>query len=321
MLGCFGFCLVIGYCENYFPRYNSPGELVEAVVRGYQSQNNTLLEACYGKSRKQLRGDMEINFQKKFYLSVDAKAVNINKTEELFSMGNYYCMGVSFDFLLKDRKSLPYYEYYFVHKTGGTYKVLTKLECPRALLDAFEEKKDNMQESALYREYEKQTVKFTSGNPASAEQIYGRFQELLEGPPAEMEKNLSLVCGVFLMAIAELGIVCVLIYLFRLMKHLQNTARPLSGKNNGSRISGKSVRRRFRNKYSAPGTEKGRGRQRTLNRTPVNTLQSTGSAAAARSGRGRLPHPHTAARSQMRSGKASIFDGRKDNIPHTGTQA
>lgn len=323
LLGCFGLCLVIGYNENRLSRYNSPGKLVEAVVRGYQSQNNTLLEACYGKSSKQLKGDKEIDFQKKFYLAVDAKGVNINKTEELLSMGDYYCMGVSFDFFLGGRKPLPYYEYYFVHKTGSNYKVLTKLECPRALMDAFQEKKDNMQDSGLYRKYKKQTMDFTSGNPSSAEQIYGRFQDLLEGPPVEMEKNLRLVCSVFLMAIAELGIVCALIYLFRLRKRLRNSARPLSGKTRGRRLSGKSHGRRFRSKYFTPGTERSKGRQRAINRTPINVLRNTGSAGSSGAGgeRRRLSHPRTARRRRTKSGGASIFDSRKDNIPHTGTHA
>lgn len=225
---CFGICLVIGYHETHRFSFNSPGNLVKAVVSGYQNQNNALLRYCYEKSTKQILKDREIQFQKKFYLSVDARAVKIQGVEKLFQRENYECMGVYFDFL-RGGKSIPFYEYYFVHKTEkGRYEALTSVECPRTLLDVFEKNKDKMQESSLYRKYMKQTKRFSSENPSISENIYGRFQDLLVGVPPEMKKNLKLVGDIFLMAIVELGIACILIFLFRIRKRFQNTAMSLT---------------------------------------------------------------------------------------------
>lgn len=232
LLCCFSLCIVIGSYKNRSVGYKSPKEVVEAVVYAYQDQNDLLLQSCYDKSAELLRKDREIDFQRKFYLSVEANGVNIKGAEELFTVGNYFCIGVSFEFLLDSKKSIPYYEYYFVNKTGeGDYKIVTKLECPRELMNQFQEKKAQLQEdSPFYRKYKEETEKFVASNPSFADETYKTFENLLEGAPIEMERNLQLLGVVFVMAIIELGALRALVYFTRMRRRHRQRLYRIYGK-------------------------------------------------------------------------------------------
>lgn len=273
LLCCFSLFIAIGYYKNRLVGYKSPKEVVEAVVHAYQDQSSVLLQSCYDKSAELLRKDREIDFQRKFYLSVGAKGVNMNGTEELFTVGNYFCIGVSFEFLLDSEKSIPYYEYYFVNKTGeGDYKIVTKLESPRALMDQFQERKAKLQEeSPLYQKYKEDTDKFFAYNPSFADETYETFENLLDGAPIEMERNLRLLGVVFVMAIVELGALRALVYFTRTRRRCKK--RPCQTYSRKYTKREQKYRRRPTYQYTAKRKYSGKKGRPVFERTKENILQ------------------------------------------------
>lgn len=199
---------------------------MKSVVLAYQVQDNQALQACYGKNRESIEKNSEIDFEKKFYLSVEAEKINYHDSEILLKKSNYIYVGVSFDFTFKQGNALPYYAYYIAYEEKDkTYRMVTQSDCPRAVLDYFRLEKEDLQQTKLYQTYLKKDREYVKQYPEYATTAYENFTGLLTGLPSDMAQNLRFLGVIFLIAIVQMIILCLWAMLSRISDRLNARRR------------------------------------------------------------------------------------------------
>lgn len=211
--------------------------LIQTFVRAYQYQDNQMLEFCYDKSTEEIKQDAQINFEKKFFLSVDADKVNVRGSEVLLKETGYSYVGVYLDFIMGNGKRLPYYEYYIIQKLkNGSYRVVTENDCPREVMDYFNANSGELKSGSLFQLYEDSEKNYVKLAPEYADTIYQRLLTVFDGMPDEMEDNLRFLSIIFLIAIVQLWLLYTWAYLVA-GKKKKYTKQYLKNKIKGRKIT------------------------------------------------------------------------------------
>lgn len=213
MIGLFSLTFLSGCKVDNAIKDGSSAEIVETLVHAYQKQDDNTLQKCYGISAEELVKDEEISFEKKFFLSMEAKKIEINAVEELFVENDYMYMGVYFDFVEKGGNRVPYYEEILTKQVrNGQYQIVTKIDYPRVVIDQIEANSEKIQKSKIRMTYEEEEQKYAKDYPEYADGIHEKLTQLLKGMTVEMEVNLRFLGVIFLMAIVELWLLLIATY-------------------------------------------------------------------------------------------------------------
>lgn len=205
--------ILASYNSQQMPPATSPSQTARMVVKAYQNQDMIALETCYGKDIETLRKDREITFERKFYLAVGAKKIEIVDAEQLLQISDYAYVGVFFDFVKKSGEKIPYYDYFIVYTANdGSCKIMTVKDVPREVYDYFEENSGKASETELHESYLQREKEYIMAYPKSSDQIYGAFKSLINNIPHDMEKNIRFISIIFLIAIMQLWILLIWVY-------------------------------------------------------------------------------------------------------------
>ncbi|MEF9941252.1 MAG: hypothetical protein RSA90_06685 [Lachnospiraceae bacterium] len=139
---------------------SSPIKVVKTVVTAYQNKEEKIVRACYNKPSNKECLEQEILFESQFFEVVAGKDIYIIDAEKLIEIGSYTYVGISYDFILKNGISVPYYEYFLTVKEGKKYKIVASEDYPADIREQIKNDQEKIQSSNLFQVCKERENKF-----------------------------------------------------------------------------------------------------------------------------------------------------------------